>query len=500
MIQTGEEYKDRLRSVSDVYYKGEEIDDVTTHPATRGMVETHAELFDLLHDDEYRDELTYECPTTGEVVPEFYRRPESISELKARRNASRTWMQYTCGMSGRASDFLGAGLTGMAISNEHFNTDERNYGENVLEYYEYCRENNVSLTHALIDPQIDRSKSSSWRTKDDVDRPGAIRKVDETDEGIIVNGARMLSTLGPQAEELLVYPFGHFGENDEDEALAFAIPTDTDGLRQICRPSLSANDARNHPISSRFDEMDTFVIFDDVLVPWERVFINGATDIASTWYRYSEQEGMGTTYVNFAHYQTAIKDLAKAEFAFGVALLLAESTGVDEYFHVQSKLGEIGSMVENLRACIDAAEANAEEYRDTGYVVPDHKPLFGVVTSFPENYPRILEIIRDLGGSGLVGVPAWEDLEADAPLGNDVATYFRGKDMNAPERIAIQKLAYEVMISGFGGREELYERFYTGGPMRVKSNLFKSHPDKEEIKQRVLKYGWGDIDRPRSDT
>jgi 4-hydroxyphenylacetate 3-monooxygenase len=113
-------------------------------------------------------------------------------------------------------------------------------------------------------------------------------------------------------------------------------------------------------------------------------------------------------------------------------------------------------------------------------------------------YPRIMEIIRDLGGSGLIGVPSWEDLEAEPPLGGDVETYFRGKDMEAKERLGVQKLAYELAVDGMGGREELYERFYTGGPMRVKSNMYKNHPNKEEIKARAMEYGLAGADEPPS--
>jgi 4-hydroxyphenylacetate 3-monooxygenase len=104
-------------------------------------------------------------------------------------------------------------------------------------------------------------------------------------------------------------------------------------------------------------------------------------------------------------------------------------------------------------------------------------------------YPRIIEIIRDIGGSGLIGVPAWEDLEAEDPLGGDVERYFRGKDMDARERMGIQKLAFELAIAGMGGREELYERFYTGGPMRVKSNMYKNWGDKDDLRKRVRQYG-----------
>ena len=358
--------------------------------------------------------------------------------------------------------------------------------DGVVRYYEYCRENDLCLTHALIDPQIDRSKGSSFRTEDDVDRPGALRKVADADDGIVVSGARMLATLGPQADELLIFPFGHYGENEADEALAFAIPIEADGLRLICRPSLSPNDAGNHPLASRMDEMDTFVVFDEVFVPNDRLFVDADVEVANAW--------RDTAQPAFASHQTVTKDLVKAEFVFGVAVMLAESTGVDEYFHVQSKLGEIAEAANLLNAAVLAAERQATEYRDTGYVVPEYTTLNAALSSFADSYQRFVQILKDIGGSGLVGVPAWEDLDSAPPLGDDVETYFRGKEMAARERLGVQKLAADIAVSGFGGREELYERFHVGGPMRVKANQYKGYPDTEEIKARVRRFGLADVD------
>lgn len=486
-IRSKEEYVEGLRDSREVYYKGERVEDVTTHPATRGMIETQGELFDLQRENE--DLMTFESPTTGDPVSIFYKMPETKEDLEQRREATKLWMDYTCGVAGRANDFLANGVTGMAIGHEHFRRDDhdRDFGQNVLDYYEYCRENDKCLTHALIDPQIDRSSegSASFRLEDDnADRPGAVRKVDEDEDGIVISGARMLATLGPQADEILVYPFGFYSEDEEDQALAFAVPADADGVRQICRPQLSRNDKRNNPLSSRFDEMDTFVVFDQVHVPWERVFVDGDIEVCNGW-----RDKDKTAYAGLTYHQTSIKDLAKAEFAFGVTLMLAESTGIDEYFHVESKLGEIATMITSIRGSILASEGEAYRFGDTDYLVPEQRHLFAVTASFPDMYPRIIDIIKDLGGSGLIGVPAWEDLEAENPLGGDVEQYFRGKEMDAQERLGVQKLAYELAVDGLGGREELYERFYTGGPMRVKSNMYKNHPDKEEIKERARKYG-----------
>lgn len=485
-ISSGEAYKQRLRDDRTVYYKGDRIEDVTTHPATRELIDTHADLFDLQHDPEHRETLTYESPLSGDRVSVFYKRPESVEDLVDRRRATRLWHERTGGDAARLNDFLATGVTALAMSHDLFDAEGHQRGENVVRYYEYCRENDLCLTHALIDPQIDRSKGSSFRTEDDVDRPGALRKVADADDGIVVSGARMLATLGPQADELLIFPFGHYGEEEADEALAFAIPIEADGLRLICRPSLSPNDAGNHPLASRMDEMDTFVVFDEVFVPNDRLFVDADVEVANAW--------RDTAQPAFASHQTVTKDLVKAEFVFGVAVMLAESTGVDEYFHVQSKLGEIAEAANLLNAAVLAAERQATEYRDTGYVVPEYTTLNAALSSFADSYQRFVQILKDIGGSGLVGVPAWEDLDSAPPLGDDVETYFRGKEMAARERLGVQKLAADIAVSGFGGREELYERFHVGGPMRVKANQYKGYPNTEEIKARVRRFGLADVD------
>lgn len=483
-VSTGAEYKARLRDSRTVFFKGERIDDVTNHPATREMIETHATLFDLQHDPSYRDQLTYESPTTGDPVSIFYQRPTTEADLRARREASRVWHERTGGYAARLNDFLATGVMALAISKDVFSAPGHERGTHVLNYYEHCRENDICLTHALIDPQIDRSAASSFRTGGNVERPGAVQVIEERTDGIVVSGARMLATLGPQADELLVFPFGSYGADEDTQALAFAIPIDTDGLRLICRPSLSPGDARNHPLSSRMDEMDVFVVFDDVFVPDERVFVNANVKVANAWRE--------TAQPAFASHQTVVKDIQKAEFALGVAMLLAESTGIDSYFHVQAKLGEIAQFANMLRGSVLGSEAAATTYADTEYLVPDYPILNAALAGFADHYQRIVQIFKDLGGSGLIGVPAWEDLEAAEPLGGDIETYFRGKDIDATTRLGIQKLAYDIAISGFGGREELYERFHVGGPMRVKSNHYHGYPDKEALKERVQNYGLQD--------
>jgi len=493
---TGEEYKERLRDDRTVVYKGEEIDDVTTHPATRGMVETQAELFDLQHDEEYRDTLTYHSEETGQRESICYRRPTSVEELREHREAAEVFHDYTVGFGGRSSVFLARGITGLAITHDNFDTEEQQRGQYILDYYEWARENDPVITHGVVDPQIDRSEStgsSSFRQEGDSgagNRPGVLRKVEERDDGIVVSGAKMLATMGPQADELHIYPFGHYSEDEADEALAFAVPVDADGLRMICRPALAESDERNHPLASRFDEMDAMVVFDEVFVPDHRVFINGDTEMASSWMLSSGQ-------VNMAVHDNVVKNIAKTEAALGVALLAAESTGVDEYYHVKAKLGEIAEVKSQQEAILSDMETKALDHGE--YVLPNQGVGMPAVTSFGGAYDRILEILQDITGSGLVGIPAWEDLEDGGVVGDDVETYFRGKDMSARERMGIQKIAHDMAINGLGMREAHYEKFQFGSPMQLKVNMYNAIPNEDELKEKVIEHGLKGADDPPGD-
>ena len=281
--RTGAQYIQGLRErPRDVWIGGEKVKDVTSHPAFRNGALSIAALYDMQHEPALRDEMTYVSPTTGDRVGLSFIVPETVADLERRRRMMYRWARSHGGMMGRTPDYLNVSFVAMAAAAEYFAEDRRQFGDNVKRYYELIREGDLCLTHTLVNPQ--RTRSTTASVVDPLAEDVALRLVKETDAGIVVRGCRILATLGPISDEITVYPSrSHFSEEHADRyAMSFSIPCDTPGLRFVCRESLDYGRSRfDHPLGSRFEEMDAMVFFDDVLVPWERVFLLGTSSDAT---------------------------------------------------------------------------------------------------------------------------------------------------------------------------------------------------------------------------
>ena len=318
----------------------------------------------MQHDPALRDTLTYPSPTSGERVGLSFIQPKSIDDLIRRRNMVKTWMDATCGMFGRSPDFMNITLTGFASAAETFGARDRKFSDNIWNYYLHCRENDVAMTHTLINPQVDRSKPVEQQDKD-----LAAKIVKETDAGIVISGARMVSTLCAYSHDLLVMPSTYLANNEEAKpyAFGFATPVNAPGLRFVCRPSVIHMDAgspMDYPLSARLDETDAMVVFDNVLIPWERVFIHRDAEMCNGLYN-------RTGAMPQIMHQFSTKNLAKAEFMMAVAFAIARSTKIDAHLHVQGMLAEMIQFTEFVRACLRASEADAKPNAAASYAGRD---------------------------------------------------------------------------------------------------------------------------------
>lgn len=279
--RTGQQYIKGLKDQErEVWLRGERVKDVTTHPGLAGGVRAIASLYDMQHDPRLRDEMTYVSPTSGERVGLSFIMPSTREELERRRVMMLHWARATCGMMGRSPDFMNVTFAAWAAAAGYFAQAGAQFGENIRRYYEHIRENDLTLTHALINLQRSRTVSGMFNLEEGT----ALSVVRETDAGIIVRGARVLATLGPMADEIAVYSprVARHTEKHSPFALNFAIPCGTPGLKFLCRESFDLGRSHfDHPLGSRFEEMDTVVFFDDVLVPWERVFVLGDVDLST---------------------------------------------------------------------------------------------------------------------------------------------------------------------------------------------------------------------------
>lgn len=471
--RTGAEYLAGLKDDREVWIDGERVGNVAEHPAFRRGARTIAALYDMQHDPRYRDLLTYHSPSSGDPVGTGFMTPRSIEDVQKRGRAIKLWAEASCGMLGRSPDFLNTNLMAFAANADFFAEGQPRFAENVRRYYEYCRENDVCLTHTLLNPQINRAVSASQLA----DPYLALGILEKTPEGIILRGARMLATLAPYADELAVFPSTVLKSGPEEEryALAFALPMATPGLRFVCRDAFDAGrSAFDAPLSSRFDEMDAVVIFDDVLVPWERVFIAGDVELCNSVFRRTN------TMPHLIH-QFATKNIAKCEFVLGVAFLMVETIAVEGFQHVQEKLAEMILYLESMRALVRAAEADTT-IEENGVAYPAPLPLATARNLMPRYYPRMIEILQLLGASGFMATPSSADF--DAAIGPDLDRYFQAARADARERVKLFRLAWEIAGSNFGSRQVLYERFFSGDPVRNMASLYLSY-DKTAAIARV---------------
>ena len=476
--RTGQQYIELLsKNPAEVWIAGERIGDVTIHPAFRNGVRSLAALYDQQHSPAIKDVMTFASPSSGDAVGMSFIIPKTTEDLVKRREMMTNWAQESCGMMARTPDFLNCGISGWAGSSDYFAANRPEFKDNVLRYHEYIRENDLTLTHTLVNLQRSRNTSILDKLEDRV----ALTVVKETDSGIVVHGSRILATLGPISDEIAVYPTRThlLGEEARKQAFSFALPCATPGIKFMCRESLDQGSSNfDHPLGSRFEEMDAVVFFDNVFVPWERVFLLGDVEMANKF-------AAATQSTSHTGHQVVNRTVVKTEFLLGLTSLMAETLGSTEVPHVQEKIGEIVVNLELLKACVRSAETDAT-LNEWGMMCPSFAPLTAARTVYANSmYPRMAEIVQLLGSSSLMVLPTESDF--DSPIAPELEHYLSTKTSGARDRVRLFHLAWDVACSAFGGRQVLYERFFGGDPVRNTMLLYQGY-DKTNAMDRVQRF------------
>src|SRR6266851_1238741 len=491
--RSGREYVESIRKEApSVYLGGRRITDVTAEPVFQEPLHAIAEQYDMQLDPAYRDVMTYPSPTTGQPVSTSFLVPRSREELVKKRQHFKLRADHNFGFMGRSPDFMNQFVTGWHLMADRFARAGARYGDNATRYYEHVREHDLFLTHMLINPQVDRSKTSAEQ-EDPYLHLGRVR---ETSDGIVVRGAKMLGTMAPLTEEVAVIPFGGVPPGDDAYALAFAIPAATPGLTFICRETVSPlpRSRFDHPLSSRFEEMDCIAVFEDVLVPWDRVMVDGSPgsgEIINT---------LGADFNALLNVQTSARMLSQLEFFCGLAMKLADSIGITGFLHVQEKLGEMLSTLEVARGVFHGTEALAREGPDGIWTITSPAGR-GFHLQTMRIYRRFVEIVHLLGGGGFFYAASQAALGTPERRPN-TDRYLPGRPgISAEERVRLFKLAWDVTGSAFAQRVTQYVTFYSGDPVRLTAGFYLGY-DKEplfEIVDRALGVRH-DLDIPVSPT
>jgi 4-hydroxyphenylacetate 3-monooxygenase oxygenase component len=465
--RTGREFLDRLRKTRRTVWLGSErVDDVTRHPALTGAAQTLADVFDRQH--AYADECLAADPETGEAIAVSHVIPHSVDDLKRRNRAIARISEATVGLMGRTPDYMNIKFACFAAGHAVWAGEDGGNADgarNLVAFQRRLAREDLSLTHTIIQPTIDKATDPRI-----VGNPVTLHKVGETATGIVVRGARILATLAPFADEIAVYPGLQIPAEAGAYALAFAIPVDTPGLVFLCRDSASAPGAHpfDRPLSTRFDEQDAFVIFDDVEVPRERVFLDGRVDI----YNGMRHTGIAENLTN----HTTIRALTKLEFAYGLATRMAEAIN-DQSPATLEMLGELLSYVEVTRSAVLLSAEHGRPVGD-GVWVPDPRPLQPMRSLLATWFPRVSEIITLIGSHNLLATPSRGQLD-DPDLRPLLEEFLHGANgVDAEARAALFRLAWDFVGSGLGGRNLLYERFYLTSASRNRINAHQSNTDR----------------------
>ena len=467
--RTGRDYIDGLRDDRRVYHAGERIADVTTHPGFVGTIRTLARLYDQQHDPAYANVMTTEWE--GDRVSWSYVPAATPADLLAKRRNIELWSDATLGHMGRFPDFCAELTAGLVDAAEALGAADPRFAANARSYHRYAAQRDLCLTHALNDQFYDRTRHASEQDDPDL----ILHVVRETDAGPIVRGLRNLATLAPIADECLVYPNRPRAEGELDYALTFAIPMNAPGLSVICRDLYAAHaDPERLPLTARFDEVDATLIFDDVLVPWDRLFVYRDVRLAAGFHRAINLWGT---------YTTLVRLICRLEAFVGVAELLTQWSKRAPLLATQVMMGRLLEDLQLLRACVRAGEADAQ-LTPRGYLVPrlgEAARLHSIDAA-----DRAFRLLQDLLTSYLMLTGGPSDL-ANPDIGPYVERYFRGGAPTTRDHLRILAVAADMVQSAFGVRQQLYERFQSGEPDNTRVRLYQNL-DRAALADRMLRF------------
>ncbi|WP_420832536.1 4-hydroxyphenylacetate 3-hydroxylase family protein [Paenibacillus periandrae] len=455
----GDYFLKSLQDGRNVWLGGVKIEALPQHSAFKGTLETIRHLFNMLDDPDKRDIVGFQVPGKEAFAHSSFLVPYSTEQLSQRSRSFAYWSQETHGMMSRLSDYARSLVTGWYAAREQIGRLDPHFESKISSYYEMARDNDLFLTTAIIDPQIDRS--SGLEDSRIADR--FLHVVKETSEGIVIRGAKMIATGAPYTHDFVVFSFLNFKADESKHAHVLIVPANSEGLHIVCRESFADNREQSHILSSRYEEMDAVLFFEDVFVPWERVLLHGDSEKVL-------KLRANKTANSLAFHQNIVRYVAKLEFVAGIAFAVAEAIGANGFLHVQEKLGELLNQINVMKALVIASETQAKP-DETGVWIPELSYIDTARSIGTKFYPRAIEILQQVGGGGFVQAPSGVE-DFYGPISKLMHLYFEGASVSAEKKVQLFKLAWDLIGSPLGARHELYERFYAGDPVRAYANQY----------------------------
>ncbi|MFL9950730.1 4-hydroxyphenylacetate 3-hydroxylase N-terminal domain-containing protein [Paraburkholderia agricolaris] len=464
MIKNGTQHIASLRDGRQVYINGQAVGDVTTHRAFRNSIRSYANLYDFQARAENIEKMTFESPDTGRRISKIWQLPTSYSELVERRTALEAWTELHYGFMGRSPDHVASCISGMYMGIDVFEQYDPARAGALRDYYKYARDNDLFLTYVIVNPQANQAKAAHEQE----DKYLAVGIVDQDAEGITVRGAKMLATSGIMANEVFCSCIQPLRQGDEMYALSFAIPMNAKGMKVMSRKSYEENapSVFDNPLSSRYDENDAVLYFDDVKVPWERVFVAGDVAMCAKQFH-------ATPAHSYQNYQCQVRLMIKLRFLVGLALKITEINGTNSFPQVRETLGQLASEAAMVEAWVYGMEAKGRI--ENGYYVPDRNMLYGSQVVTQQLYSKVLNTLRELAGGGMIMLPSSiRDFE-NPDLLKIIEKTQKSPVCDAEERVKFFKLAWDAVGSEFASRHNQYELFYAGASFVTKGHAFRTY-------------------------
>ncbi len=438
-LRTPQEYQVSLQDDRVIYYQGERVKDVTTHPALRVAVD-HASIdYRMAEDPRYRDLAVVQDADTGAPISRYYHLPRNSDDLLKRsqliETATRLGRTLVVLIKEIGSDALFALHMVARHLDDHMQTD---YLSRVKAFYRHCADHDLALAVAQTDVKGDRSLPPSAQADPDY----YVRIVDERADGIVVRGAKIHTSVLTNSNEVIVLPTRNMAEADRDYAVAFAVPVNTPGLQMVCSPYGAPRPGSfDHPITSQHKMTETLTVFDDVFVPHERVFLQKEWQYAGV---------LAKTFVEFHRFTAISYKLPLTDTLAGAAQLIAEYHGLTRANHIREKITRLIAYTQTLRALTTQAALQCR-VAEEGIAVPSPLLVNIAKLHFAENYHRMIAYLQDISGGILVTAPGEDDLlnPETRPL---IEKYLGGKaGVAAAERLRLLNMISELTASDFGG-------------------------------------------------
>jgi 4-hydroxyphenylacetate 3-monooxygenase len=462
--KNGNDHLASLRDGREIFLNGEVVTNHVDHSAFKESILSAAAMYEHQAAPEHVEQMTFRSPTTGAQVSRMWQLPTTYAELVERRRALEAWANLSCGFLGRSPDHVASALSGMYMGLNLFREHGERYANALSSYYEYARDRDLYLTYAIVSPPADRTKGPGEQPSEYL----AAGVVDEDSRGITIRGAKMLATGCPMANEVMVASIQPLCAGEEKYSFTAMVPLGQKGLKLLSRKSFeaSATSKFDNPLSSSFDENDSILFFDDVQVPWDRVFVHNSIEMASAqWHSIPTH--------SYQNYQCQIRLMVKMRFLLGVARKITEINAILGFPAVRETLGQMAAEVSMVEGLVESMEISGSHFG--AYFVPNSSRLYAASVLTQQLYPKFVQTLRELAGGGMIMLPSSAADFANPKLAEYIDKTQQSNVTDAVGRVKLFKLAWDAVGSEFGSRHTQYEMFYSGANFVTRGHAFRTY-------------------------